>query len=576
MILNELLTRMNCYENKLAVIDEQGHYTYKSLNDRINNIASSIHVLEHKPKYIAVFLPGSFQFLAGALATVFSGISYIPVDPNIGASRLKQIHEQTNCLVLTSSKFRHVVPEGIECIDIEKTETPQEWPVSSRQGQECLYTIFTSGTTGKPKGAQVHVSGVDNLLDWYTKELNITQDDVVLIPSSIGFDLTQKNMFSALSTGALLVFPELSPFDPVYIRNLIAEHRVTKFNCTPSTLSLISDTNVKEYFSSLDTVVLGGEQIAVTVIEHLHELNPNIRFMNSYGPTECSDVVCFHWITAESIRSQQDIPIGKNIPNTRLELENVFEDDTGRELGEIVIKGEPVGLGYLDQSRNSNFDLASSERSYRTGDLGYFEHGQLIYKGRMDRQVKFNGCLVNLAEIEYCLLSHEAIINAFVSLDESGKTLVAWYQLKEDMIVPQHQVTEYLEKELPTYMQPNKLLCKDSFPLNQNNKVDATKLLGELHSGLPAKPLETTSATEQFIFSTINELTKEQVTSKTQSLFDLGMSSLQMVQLLNRINRKYDLALTPRDLFGLQNVGDAISFIDSKKVEDLDLNTLII
>ncbi|HDZ9198579.1 TPA: non-ribosomal peptide synthetase, partial [Vibrio cholerae] len=563
-------------ENKLAVIDEQGRYTYESLSYHTKNIAASIHDLDQKPKYIAIFLPGSFLFVAGTLATVLSGVSYIPVDPNMGANRLKQIHEQTRCVVLTNSKFRHIVPEGIECIDVEKTATSHEWHINSLQGQECLYTIFTSGTTGKPKGAQVHVKGVDNLLNWYIKELNVTQDDVILIPSSISFDLTQKNIFSALSAGALLVFPELFPFDPVYIRDLISEHSVTKFNCTPSTLSLISDTHIKEYFSSLDTVVLGGEQIAKTVIEHLHELNPNIRFMNSYGPTECSDVVCFHWITAESIRSLQDIPIGKSIPNTRLKLENVFEDDTGRELGEIVIKGEPVGLGYLDQSRNSKFDLTSSERSYRTGDLGYFEHGQLIYKGRIDRQVKYNGCLVNLAEIEYCLLSHEAIINAFVSLDESGKSLVAWYQLKEDMTVPQHQVTEYLEKELPTYMQPNKLLCKNSFPLNQNNKVDATKLLGELHSGLPAKPLETTSATEQFIFSTINKLTKEQVTSKTQSLFDLGMSSLQMVQLLNRINRKYDLALTPRDLFGLQNVGDAISFIDSKKVEDLELNTLII
>ncbi|WP_340618188.1 AMP-binding protein [Xenorhabdus entomophaga] len=351
-MLNKLINSLIENQDGIAIIDNNNDFSYKELNSLVKNIAQSLQSIDvlSQPTFITVFLPGGYHFVASILAVIFSGHKYIPLDPNMGAQRLQNIHKQTNCIVITMACYQHLVPHDLQCLILDKLPSHTVRLPKYRQNNECIYTIFTSGTTGIPKGAQVHLGGFTNVVNWYIEELTITKNDVILIPSSISFDLTQKNIFSALVTGACLVFPSLSPFDPISIRQKIAQFQVTKFNCTPSTLSLLTDTKRLDFSNSLDTIVLGGEQVSKSVIQLWLSENPKIKFMNSYGPTECSDVVCFCWITETMLSSKYPIPIGHAIPNTVLTLSETCLDEEGLEIGEIVITGEPVGLGYIDET----------------------------------------------------------------------------------------------------------------------------------------------------------------------------------------------------------------------------------
>ncbi|MDC9605744.1 non-ribosomal peptide synthetase [Xenorhabdus griffiniae] len=578
-MLNKLINNLSENQNKIAIIDDYNHFSYKELNSLVKNIGQllqSIDELNSRSAFITVFLPGGYHFVASVLAVIFSGHKYIPLDPNMGAQRLQHIYKQTNCLVITMACYQHLVPDDLQFLILDESYPHTAWLPQHRQENECLYTIFTSGTTGTPKGAQVHLGGFTNVVNWYIEELTITGNDVILIPSSVSFDLTQKNIFAALVTGACLVFPSLSPFDPISICQKITQFQVTKFNCTPSTLSLLSDTGQLDFFNSLNTIVLGGEQVSKSVIQLWLSKNPKIKFMNSYGPTECSDVVCFCWITETMLFSKHPIPIGHAIPNTALTLLETCLDEDNLEIGEIVVTGKSVGLGYINATLNTSFKLKTNPRSYRTGDLGYFHQAFLYYKGRTDRQIKYNGSLVNLTEIEHCLLTHPAIINAYVSLYRDNNILVAWYQLKRYETITVDQIQFYLKNQLPKYMQPSMVIPKNIFPLNYNNKVDGNQLIKELDATNAEIKVFCNDSVSDFLYDSIKKITGKSIFSSSQPIAMLGMNSLQMIQFLNRINRKYDLKMMPREFVSLNTLEDVVNLINKLQREGDNSDYIII
>lgn len=617
-MLKSLFDQMIATADKTAIIDSHGCTTYKQLWHSVHMIHHALKERASNSDFVCVFLPGSHWFMAATLASIGQRKTYIPVDPDLAATRLPAIIAQTNSVVITNQKYAGFVPTGVECLVIERME--QTAPCCPQLSKDCvfyetptdeqtLYSIFTSGTTGEPKGALVHYAGFANLLQWYVKEVALNAQDIVLIASSIGFDLTQKNLFATLQQGGTLVFVPLSPFDAFEISEVISRQQVSLINCTPSTLGLITDTHAISGFHSLKRVVLGGEPIGHELMQRWHHYLPKCKVLNSYGPTECTDVVAAFWLTPAHVEQSLPIPIGYAIDNVALTLSDMAQDEQGRDVGEITISGVCVGQGYIKSALNTAFDFSNAPFSYRTGDLGYLENGQLFYVGRKDRQIKYNGCLVNLAEIESCLLAQPHVQNAYVGYYPAHNALVAWLQLNNDAALTEIQF--HVRTELPSYMQPNQWQVRTAFPLTASNKVDGRALMATLFetrdestSLVGNKVLDTTieastssnylpesdfsavneddkqsefsdNAIASFLANNVLEITGIVLPAVNAPLADFGLNSIQTVQLLNRINRHYGLRIAPRELIHLPDLRAVVQLVDDRCKQNNQNNDVI-
>ncbi|MBJ6362774.1 AMP-binding protein, partial [Paenibacillus sp. GCM10012307] len=261
-----------------------------------------------------------------------------------------------------------------------------------------------SGSTGLPKGASVYRRGFANLMQWYIGEFGMTEADRVLLITSPSFDLTQKNIFAPLVTGGQLVLLPTGPYDPREVAKLIEQHGITLLNGTPSAFYPLVDETEPHGYGQLGTlrhVFLGGEPIAPDRLSPWTTAEAcRAEVVNTYGPTECTDVTVYHRMPDMRSLEGNPVPIGRPTPNTRLYILN---EELGLvpvgAPGELCIAGTQVGGGYVgDAERTAEkfvanpYGEAGSEVLYRTGDLAkYMPDGTIVYLGRMDHQVKIRG-----------------------------------------------------------------------------------------------------------------------------------------------------------------------------------------
>lgn len=572
------------YSIKNAIIDEFGKYTFSELKNKINDIAYRLSTYNSQYDYCSIFLPGSFLYCASIFACMKTGLPFIPIDPIFGSSRVNAIYDITKCLILTTSEYAHSVPIEATVILLDTIDSQYQPHLSHKVSPDsCMYCIFTSGSTGVPKGAKVPYSAYDNLINWYTEVMSINDTDIFMIPSSIAFDLTQKNIISPLIKGATIVFPNIYPFSPTTILETIIEHHVNKFNCTPSTLSLLVEEENHKALKIIDTIVLGGEQISFTILEKCIEINNTIRFLNSYGPTECSDVVSYCWITSDMIKGKSPISIGKAITNTELSLSNIFLDEQGRELGEITISGCAVGLGYIDKTLNSQFNIVNGIPSYLTGDIGYAIKGDYYYLSRHDKQIKLNGYLINLGEIEYHAMKQSKIHSAIADYDSEKGIIALFYKTQHAEIDILNELKMYLKEILPNYMIPTFYYSVKVFPLTTNNKIDMMALKNQLknHSRKDDKSdnieILPSCSIHHHLAHSLLEIAKIQSVELEESLHNIGLNSVHFIQLINKLNTKWKIQLSPREVFQLNTVEQLITLINQKiRKNDADLEVISI
>jgi amino acid adenylation domain-containing protein/non-ribosomal peptide synthase protein (TIGR01720 family) len=547
-----------------AVVFGGERLAYGELNAWANRVAHRLRGLGVGPGVrVGISVERSPELIAGFLAVLKAGGTYVPIDPAYPAERRAFLLAdcRAQVLLIRDGGSGTGTAAVLDLDDVPRRgEDPGNPPALS--GPESLvYIIYTSGSTGRPKGAGVYQSAFLRLVSWYVAELALGTEDHVLVLSSASFDLTQKNYYAPLVCGGEL---HLAPplYDPAELVSIIEREGITRINCTPSAFyPLLEQEGTFPRLASLRSVVLGGEPI---VLERLRAWRASgwcrAEVVNSYGPTECTDVVSF-----DRLEEDGGAPIGRPLPDVRLWI-------LGPDLaplpagiaGEIFVGGAAVGAGYLgDPALTAAKFLPDPHggepgaRLYRTGDLARaLPDGLLEYLGRIDQQVKIHGFRIEPGEIEAALLRHPGVREAAVVAREDAPgdvRLVAYCAPRGEGWGTDPELRRWLAERLPEPLLPATFVRLDALPLTPSGKLDRRALPA------PARPEEAVPASsrglvEPLVAQIWAEVLGARGFGPHDSFFDLGGQSLLAMRVVARLRAALGVEIELRDLFATPTV----------------------
>ncbi|WII35950.1 non-ribosomal peptide synthetase [Paenibacillus thiaminolyticus] len=559
-----------------AIVWEDGIVSYKELNRHANQLAHQLLRLGmDRGERIGICIERKPELIVGMLAVLKSGCSYVPLDPNLPKERLIHMASTAHVkVILTASETAFDLTEPMwNVMNIHSDEylqkcehLPDVNPVCPADSNDAMYTIFTSGSTGVPKGASVYRKGFANLLHWYTQEFEMNADDRMLLMTSPSFDLTQKNIYAPLVTGGTLYLLPEGHYDHEAIVSTIHQHRITMLNCTPSAFyPLVAERENYDLLTSLQQVFLGGEPIHKERLRDwaLYEKN-RAEIVNTYGPTECTDVTIYHRLTGQDWESERDVPLGRPIMNSQIYILNPALQPVPIGVhGEIYIGGICVGGGYVNDNEKTNerfianpFGDKDCPVLYRTGDLGRMTpDGNLEYLGRTDHQVKIRGYRIELAEVETQVVWTGEVKDAAVitKKDGSGENyLCGFVVLAEGSRIS--TLRSKLSLRLPSYMIPSRLVILDEMPLTNSGKIDR-KALADMDLTNALNDRSEIAVPKSEIETWLAGLWAELLSIPLEGIgldcnfFELGGHSLKATALVYRIKQELGAAIQLRDIF---------------------------
>ncbi len=563
-------------------------WTYGALEAASNRLARHLAAAGIGPwRRVALALDRCPEFVLAALAVVKAGGAYVPLDPAQPAARLARLVEAATAdarpaLVLTVERLAERLPAlaGVPRLVLDgparqAVDRHSSAPLSPRDrpagAGDLLYVIHTSGSTGQPKGAGVTRGAFAHLLGWYVGEFGFGPADRVLALSAVSFDLTQKTLFAPLAAGGrLLLGPE--PYDPQLLAAAVARHGVTRLNCTPSAFYPLLAGDC-DRLASLCTVFLGGEPIAAARLAPWQRRGARAEVVNTYGPTECTDVVGFHRLPPATAAEERPVPLGRPLPGLRLlVLDPALGLLPAGVPGQLAVSGGAVGAGYLDDPALTAarfvpdpFGDGPGTRLYLTGDRARWRHladgeaGAPVLEslGRLDDQVKVRGFRVELGEVEATLAACPGVRAA--AAVAQGDRLVAFVALAGEAAADSCGAGDRLRKQvrerLPEFMVPSAVVLLPELPLTPNGKLDRqalTRLAGEAAAGRPEVPDEPAGELEErlaALFGEVLGLPEGVRAGSGENFFDLGGHSLLATQLQSRIRDAFGLDLPLRRVF---------------------------
>jgi amino acid adenylation domain-containing protein/thioester reductase-like protein len=532
------------HPNQIAVQLENKTITYEILNEQVNKLAylftNNYHIKPQQP--IIVYLERGIEWIISLLAILKIGAIYIPVVTDTPLQRFKIILEDSAAQHIVSSeelikKITHHINSYVRCIDVKALLIESFFDNYSSINNEfpshnIAYILYTSGTTGQPKGVMIRHYSLVNLVCEQVKKLGLNSNSKVLQFSSIGFDASIWEIFSTLNIGGTLCIPSANQFlVSTSLADIINKFAITLVTLPPTILQTIHPSQVKQ----LTTVVTAGEPCS----KELADEWKNKLLINAYGPTEAT--VC----ATMGVLNTDSIIIGKPIANTQAYVldDNLIPVPVGVP-GELYIGGDCVALGYLNQPQLSNRYFISNpftidaEKFYKTRDLvRWLPDGNLEYIGRVDNQVKIRGFRIELEAIEAHLLHHNHIAQCAVLLKQNnklGKFLVAYLVLEGNIDL--NILKDSLKENIPHYMIPSFFVVLDTLPLNSNGKVER-KLLPEpeIIPNINDHPVTELENELMKLWSDILNLAQIGI---HDDFFNLGGNSLLLSQLLLTIREK--------------------------------------
>lgn len=570
------------HPDKIAVRDENNTYTYAEVIRYAENIAAYLqhHQLIRPDVPVGLMLSRSGMMVITILGIWKSGGCYLPIEDSLPQERITFMLQDAGSDLLLSDKLPLFDTNvTVLLIDDILHQGGKLLPQSAKQG-ELAYVMYTSGSTGQPKGVAVKEISVLNVLAAMGNKLQVGQGDSMLAISSYAFDISVVELFLALLHGAsLFVAAKERIVDVVSLKQLIETIVPTCMQATPSLWQSLIATGWMGHH--LLKAVTCGEALSQRIREDLLERTGQL--WNLYGPTETTIFSTGAIITPGTPPDSIGLPFPSTViyladENRRLVPEGMY--------GEILIGGEGLAAGYLHRpeltgTRFIDDPFHIGKRLYATGDKGrWLSNGELEYAGRIDEQVKIRGYRIEPGEIENVLLQFEGITAAAVVItagEAEDKQLLAYIVLQPAIEIMEIQLKEYLHQFLPAYMVPGRIMRLPHLPVTHNGKTDRRRLATMKGIALPAAPHipgKPANGIEEQLMSMWKELLGRDDFGTSDNFFLLGGHSLKANQLVGRIHRATGVKIALSDIFfhpTISQIGRMIREADQNAFQYIEL-----
>lgn len=478
------------FQDKVAVDDGMTAYTYRQLHELARKIGSAIAERIKPGTPVPVVMDKSADTLAVYLGVVEAGCFYVPVNPVQPDMRIGQILKTLDVQFLVTQaelaeRINMLAYEGeICCAEELKAHEINELKLEAVRKQmidtDILYAMFTSGSTGTPKGVLVSHRAVLDFIGYFTELFQITEQDVLGNQAPFDFDVSVKDIYSTLKTGATMVLIPTAYFStPPILLDYLCEKKVTTLIWAVSALCLVSGLKGLDYRvpEKVNKILFSGEAMPVKHLNIWRQYLPQAKFVNLYGPTEIT-CNCTYYRIEKEFSKEEKIPIGKPFPNRRIYLINEDGQNVTKagETGEICVAGSSLAHGYYKNPEQTGknfitnpFQADYKELIYKTGDLAYYDEDEnLVFCGRKDFQIKHMGHRIELEEIELAMNAAPGVERGFCIFDQERNRIASYYVGTCD----KKELRDALKEKLPVYMIPTLIRQVDEIPMTKNGKID--------------------------------------------------------------------------------------------------------
>lgn len=489
------------YGGKTAISDEWGEISFAELQKKGKAVGTALIKANpdgYMPAPVMVYLKKSISCIVCFMGAMYSANPYVPTAYDMPANRIQKIvdslegrgHIITDANGLETLKtmdipdtiavhiYEEIVNGGTDSALIDKT-------LSGVIDTDPIYIMFTSGSTGAPKGVTVPHKGVIDYAMWVADTFGIDENSVLGNQAPFYFDNSIFDIYSCLLTGAkMVIIPETLFMFPVKLPEFVRDNDITTIFWVPTVMINVANSGVLSEIElpKLKNVVFCGEVMPNTQLNIWRKAQPHCTYANLYGPTEISDV-CTYYIADRPFKDSDPLPIGRACGNMRIIILNEQNEIAEtNEQGEICVIGTGVSLGYWNNKEITDKVFTQNpvnpyynERIYRTGDLAFInEEGLIIYLGRKDNQVKVKGNRIELGEIENAAMCVDGVKGACAVFDEEKQHIVLFVESQVDFKL--RKLNLELKKYIPNYMLPSELRVTDKFPHTANDKIDRVTL----------------------------------------------------------------------------------------------------
>ena len=566
------------YPNNIAVKYKNESITYKDLILRSNQIAKNlVKKGVKKGNCVSILLAKkNIDLIVSMLGVLRAGASFLAIYPEYPNERIEYILKDSNTKVLITEHYfdnKCFDANKLYISDLENITTDINFPEACND--DPAYIIYTSGSTGKPKGTiQTHNNLINFVYSFnYYLDNSISNKDQFLSVTNICFDVSMAEIFTALIFGCTLyLYKDLNNSSISELGEYIYKNNITFAYFPPAMLHSIYDELKKYSNLSLNKMLVGVEPIKASTLSDFLNLNSEMKIVNGYGPSETT-ICCTMYKFDNTLQPDSITPIGHPIGNSKIFiLDKLKKLVPIGKIGEIYVKGECVGNGYLNNPIKTAEAFDLENRIYKTGDSAkWLPDGTIIFVGRNDNQIKYRGYRIDLGEIENTIKNIPGVKNCIVLLDKlevEPSRLIAFIILDESKL-NEEDFRNILIEKLPHYMIPNQFKFLKSFPLNTNGKIDRSELLKMVNESSEQDYVAPRTETEKIMCDIWSNVLKRPKIGIEDNFFAIGGDSLDAIKISVEAT-KYNIKVSAQSFYKYPTINLLVKYALNKVKTNLN------